>query len=142
MTPPIDAARRTLLKGMIFALPAAWAVGAGLVVIGAWAISPDLAGSALLGGGIALVGTVVALAALAFALSIRGIEPAFAVLGASIFRAIAALFCGLFVQSASAAPDRPFWLSFLIVIGCVMAVEVVVSRRLLDHPSPKESACP
>lgn len=142
MMDPTESASRSLLKGMIPALSAAWAVGAGAVVIGAWVISPDLAGSALLGGGIALVGTVAALAALAFALTIRGLEPAFAVLGASIFRAVAALFCGLFVQGASAAPDRPFWLSFLIVIGCVMAVEVAVSRRLLDRPSPKESPCP
>ncbi len=94
----------------------------------------------MLGSGIVLVGTVAGLAALGFGLGVRAVEPGFVVLGASIFRATAALLAGLIVQKVSVAPDRPFWLSFLMVIAAVMAVEVMVSRRLLDAPTTEPHA--
>lgn len=140
MTPPTHTSPIPLLRTLGFALLATWGVATTLAVLGGWAISPDVAAAGVLGSGIVLVGTVAGLAALGFGLGVRAVEPGFVVLGASIFRAIAALFSGLIVQRVSVAPDRPFWLSFLIVIAAVMAVEVIVARRQLDAPTTEPHA--
>ncbi len=124
-----------MLKALAPALLGAWGAAAALVVLVGWMISPDVAATGVLGSGIVLVGTAAGLAALGFGLGVRAVEPGFVVVGASIFRAMAALLAGLVVQSVAAAPERPLWLSFLIVMAAVMAVEVIVTRRLLD-PTP------
>lgn len=132
MTVPTEPSPITpLVKTMGGALLWGWAVGSVLSCVGAWAVSPGAGAAAVLAAGAVLVGTVGGLATLLLGATWTAADRSFLILGSSIFRATAAALSGLLVASASGAPDRTFWVLFLVIIGCVMTAEVAGAYRLL-----------
>lgn len=78
------------------------------------------------------IGLFAGLVFLSIALPVRNLEASFAVIGAGIGRLLAGVLAGIVVQRLSGADDRSFWLAFAVVMGAVMAAEVVAVRRVLD----------
>lgn len=121
---------RGLLARLTVRLVAAGLAGGVLAVLaGALLSAVPAAGW---GSVAALVGVTAGLGVLALLAIAPGMEPGFAVLGASIVRMAAGIGTGMLLVDRAAGAEKVFWLSFLFVLGCVMIAEVLTARRLLD----------
>jgi hypothetical protein len=130
----------TSLKSPLFRLwfwpVAACAVSTGVVCAaallgpGGWSAAAALAGAAV------MVGTLAGAAALALLAGSSAGDVSFLVLGVSVLRATAAVLAGLLARGAAGADARAFWVSFLLVMGCVMAAEVWAAARVLAGEAP------
>lgn len=143
MTPPTETPQApAMLRALCAGSAAAWGIATAAVLLTAGLVQPALVESAAFGCGAALLGVAAGLAGVVPAIRLA-VDPGFAVVGGSIFRATAGVLAGLLIRSAADATPRPFWLAFLVVIAAVMAAEVAVSWRLLNlSPASKERPRP